>query len=502
MAQESRRTIENNNVSMDQILNFNDQYSDDMQHAIFDDDDITSLRDFTNPVQERRCNNIMIATILTLTVLCIFVAGESDHYIEKDRGSGIYSKDERPDSSRHSNLRPYGSDFDMQDGNFSDLDIDEYGLALDERNKGDTNEAIEDSRYSNKNGDGNDSVYQSFLPPYGSELKNKLDKNQQVTLTDKQESLSDEDQINKSFDKNENVDEGSETGQFIPSNDEEMANYELVEDVETEKFGDEKEGLFDGSASDYNKEEQSDYTKAKTNEIEKANGDEEVFGLSSNATNGSDGNEKTIEDLGESGKYDKDDVLTNENEGVRDDFDELAFNGDSEEGGGDDYDELGTISDEGKTEYPEFVVEKKEDPLYPDRNSPLYPYRQKEESSMAQELNTTIPESNIDGSSVGSQSYSNQQWEINATDYDDVIPQNDEYDQAEPETNEIIPHSNKTSNGISYASPDGSIIDEDSPTDVNESTTTTSVNLDASLKYKFGDVKNPFVPSLDIPFFW
>jgi hypothetical protein len=188
------RVIQSQNVPLEQIQNFNNEYADD----IFNDD-ITPLRDYTDPVEERRCNKIMIITICLMTSLCIFVAEGSSHYLEGGKRAWNAERDrhrypeDRSDSMYHSNLRPYGSDWDIGD----EIISSDYGSKVDESKGSKATEA--NSEISRDGGDedkaqydASDSIYNINLKPYEQNGENET-----ISSEDNHEDA-DEDEVEES----------------------------------------------------------------------------------------------------------------------------------------------------------------------------------------------------------------------------------------------------------------------------------------------------------------
>ena len=562
------RVIQSQNVPLEQIQNFNNEYADD----IFNDD-ITPLRDYTDPVEERRCNKIMIITICLMTSLCIFVAEGSSHYLEGGKRAWNAERDrhrypeDRSDSMYHSNLRPYGSDWDIGD----EIISSDYGSKVDESKGSKATEA--NSEISRDGGDedkaqydASDSIYNINLKPYEQNGDNET-----ISSEDNHEDA-DEDEVEES----EGQDQGgieqenssvsdTQSKEYIIEEDGQPDEGEHEEPKEEDKYEDESENSLD-EESNKDGEEAGDETKS----LDTGSDNEDQFG----PTDVSEENEDTaidessreseqpednikdqdiadddVEVEGE-GEGEGEDQVTPEGEdksveeavndqGVADDQGTPTEEGEenineegadsqkladgdiegvgedqgtpNEEGddnsveeatyyqdaaGGDVEDEGEPINEEGehnsmeedagnekaadsffdlrneekdhkidgdksnRTEYPEFVVQEKEDPLYPGKNSPLNPYRPKDTTTEVKNPNTKY-----NNTSMG----------------DD--------DQYQPSKHDLA--------GQSYHSDVKNTTQNDGYDSVP-----TSVTLDPSLKYKFGGIEQAFVPGVDIPFFW
>jgi hypothetical protein len=560
------RVIQSQNVPLEQIQNFNNEYADD----IFNDD-ITPLRDYTDPVEERRCNKIMIITICLMTSLCIFVAEGSSHYLEGGKRAWNAERDrhrypeDRSDSMYHSNLRPYGSDWDIGD----EIISSDYGSKVDESKGSKATEA--NSEISRDGGDedkaqydASDSIYNINLKPYEQNGDNET-----ISSEDNHEDA-DEDEVEES----EGQDQGgieqenssvsdTQSKEYIIEEDGQPDEGENEEPKEEDKYEDESENSLD-EESNKDGEEAGDETKS----LDTGSDNEDQFG----PTDVSEENEDTAidessreseqpednikdqdiadDDVEVEGEGEGEDQVTPEGEdksveeAVNDqdvaddqgtpteegeensneegaDSQKLA-DGDiegvgedqgtpNEEGddnsveeatyyqdaaGGDVEDEGEPINEEGEhnsmeedagnekaadsffdlrneekdhkidgdksngTEYPEFVVQEKEDPLYPGKNSPLNPYRPKDTTTEVKNPNTKY-----NNTSMG----------------DD--------DQYQPSKHDLA--------GQSYHSDVKNTTQNDGYDSVP-----TSVTLDPSLKYKFGGIEQAFVPGVDIPFFW
>ena len=562
------RVIQSQNVPLEQIQNFNNEYADD----IFNDD-ITPLRDYTDPVEERRCNKIMIITICLMTSLCIFVAEGSSHYLEGGKRAWNAERDrhrypeDRSDSMYHSNLRPYGSDWDIGD----EIISSDYGSKVDESKGSKATEA--NSEISRDGGDedkaqydASDSIYNINLKPYEQNGDNET-----ISSEDNHEDA-DEDEVEES----EGQDQGgieqenssvsdTQSKEYIIEEDGQPDEGEHEEPKEEDKYEDESENSLD-EESNKDGEEAGDETKS----LDTGSDNEDQFG----PTDVSEENEDTaidessreseqpednikdqdiadddVEVEGE-GEGEGEDQVTPEGEdksveeavndqGVADDQGTPTEEGEenineegadsqkladgdiegvgedqgtpNEEGddnsveeatyyqdaaGGDVEDEGEPINEEGEhnsmeedagnekaadsffdlrneekdhkidgdksngTEYPEFVVQEKEDPLYPGKNSPLNPYRPKDTTTEVKNPNTKY-----NNTSMG----------------DD--------DQYQPSKHDLA--------GQSYHSDVKNTTQNDGYDSVP-----TSVTLDPSLKYKFGGIEQAFVPGVDIPFFW
>jgi hypothetical protein len=562
------RVIQSQNVPLEQIQNFNNEYADD----IFNDD-ITPLRDYTDPVEERRCNKIMIITICLMTSLCIFVAEGSSHYLEGGKRAWNAERDrhrypeDRSDSMYHSNLRPYGSDWDIGD----EIISSDYGSKVDESKGSKATEA--NSEISRDGGDedkaqydASDSIYNINLKPYEQNGENET-----ISSEDNHEDA-DEDEVEES----EGQDQGgieqenssvsdTQSKEYIIEEDGQPDEGENEEPKEEDKYEDESENSLD-EESNKDGEEAGDETKS----LDTGSDNEDQFG----PTDVSEENEDTaidessreseqpednikdqdiadddveVEGEGEGEGEDQvtpegedksveeavndqdvaDDQGTPTEEGEENSNEEGAdsqklADGDiegvgedqgtpNEEGddnsveeatyyqdaaGGDVEDEGEPINEEGEhnsmeedagnekaadsffdlrneekdhkidgdksngTEYPEFVVQEKEDPLYPGKNSPLNPYRPKDTTTEVKNPNTKY-----NNTSMG----------------DD--------DQYQPSKHDLA--------GQSYHSDVKNTTQNDGYDSVP-----TSVTLDPSLKYKFGGIEQAFVPGVDIPFFW
>ena len=560
------RVIQSQNVPLEQIQNFNNEYADD----IFNDD-ITPLRDYTDPVEERRCNKIMIITICLMTSLCIFVAEGSSHYLEGGKRAWNAERDrhrypeDRSDSMYHSNLRPYGSDWDIGD----EIISSDYGSKVDESKGSKATEA--NSEISRDGGDedkaqydASDSIYNINLKPYEQNGDNET-----ISSEDNHEDA-DEDEVEES----EGQDQGgieqenssvsdTQSKEYIIEEDGQPDEGEHEEPKEEDKYEDESENSLD-EESNKDGEEAGDETKS----LDTGSDNEDQFG----PTDVSEENEDTAidessreseqpednikdqdiadDDVEVEGEGEGEDQVTPEGEdksveeavndqGVADDQGTPTEEGEenineegadsqkladgdiegvgedqgtpNEEGddnsveeatyyqdaaGGDVEDEGEPINEEGEhnsmeedagnekaadsffdlrneekdhkidgdksngTEYPEFVVQEKEDPLYPGKNSPLNPYRPKDTTTEVKNPNTKY-----NNTSMG----------------DD--------DQYQPSKHDLA--------GQSYHSDVKNTTQNDGYDSVP-----TSVTLDPSLKYKFGGIEQAFVPGVDIPFFW
>jgi len=142
------------------IQHFNDKYADDA----YDDIEVTAMRDNTDPVAERRCNAQMLITIFAMVVLTISLIADGPRpHLEV----GVKEKYYGSDSTYQSNLRPYGSEMRDDLGAEEPLEKD---TPWKDKPTLEVNEEVTSDIDKTEKGD----IYQSNLPPYGSELRDNL----------------------------------------------------------------------------------------------------------------------------------------------------------------------------------------------------------------------------------------------------------------------------------------------------------------------------------------
>ena len=158
-----------------------------------------------------------------------------------------------------------------------------------------------------------------------------------------------------------------------------------------------------------------------------------------------------------------------------------------------------------ETKEQEFIDQENEH-LYPDRNSPLNPYRPKDTSpanALPQPEKETETASETYGLPTGSNEYqqNNSVSNINndsVESYSATDPNNPNTSNAQ---NQIADSAINGDEEVSGTSPDANSIMTNEEEEEDDFTPP-PISIDPTLQYKFGGIEKNFVPGVDIPFFW
>ena len=398
--------------ALEKIQNFNEDYGDDAYDSIFRDE-VTSLRG-PEIVTEKRFNNKMIITVFALTIICLalITGGDLDR---ETPGKDRYPPDH--ESPYQSNLRPYGNE--LTDGN-----EDSAKLLVKEG---------EDNSEKGQNPPDSKSIYESNLRPYGSELINGNESNDEQPTEEGENSVAEE----HTMDDLESANDGEISGEEAKIEEVSALNTSTEDLKEEKKENDQNEkhdnrGFFDKL---FGKDSPSLSEDDRPIEEENDTGELDKFG----PYYGNEENEENIV----------------EDEDVQDEYQTHGDSGDqsSSHKGDDEETELGA-KEKDDTQYPEYLVEKKKDPMLDfDITNPLL-----------------SPSTSVDHT-------------------------HDVYDPF---------HKNK---GTPVQKEEGISAEKEnsqSPTvpPLSEDDVTDTIQPFRSLQYKFADIEKPFVPGIDVPFFW
>ena len=387
---------------MDQIQNFNESYGADDAYDSIFRNETPPLRAH-QAEEEKRCNTRMIVAVFTLAIVSFTFLSNADL---GGQNVGIDRYPPGDENIYQSNLRPYGSE-----------------LMDDEKN------------------------YQSNLRPYGSELMDTNQGHDEIHADEGSDIPSQESGIDTFT---------SETDNTIPVGEvsvEEGSTEYLLEDdevgeepqIETK----EKVGLFD---------------KLFKKDTPESNGEDQHVQEEVNSSNEDLFGSETNEDAEDTGE-EMDDNEGSQIPGDAENKEEVSSNADNPTSFTSD-EEIESNQEEIDTQYPEFVVEKKEDPMLgSDHTNPLYPYAQEDHTS-----STLIDHTHdvYDPFHKGHSTTVHQEGESQAG----IEDQNDQ-----PPSLPEVP-----------SSPEQDVTDTIQPY--------------ISLQYKFADIKKPYVPGIDVPFFW
>ena len=175
---EKSRTVGGQNVPLDQIQDFNDEFVDDDFTSIYNGE-IMPIRNYIDPVEERRCNNLMIVIISMMAFVCIILAEGRGHYLEGTKRAWNAQRDRlqnppspSPDPIYHGNLRPYGSDWDIPGEYQSGSSAGESQESQETANSGIAELAYNES----------DSVHENNLDSYGHDIEGEQNEDHQSTI--------------------------------------------------------------------------------------------------------------------------------------------------------------------------------------------------------------------------------------------------------------------------------------------------------------------------------
>lgn len=680
---EKSRTVGGQNVPLDQIQDFNDEFVDDDFTSIYNDE-IMPIRNYIDPVEERRCNNLMIVIISMMAFVCVILAEGRGHYLEGTKRAWNAQRDRlqnppspSPDPIYHGNLRPYGSDWDIPGEYQSGPSAGESQESQETANSGIAELAYNES----------DSVHENNLDSYGHDIEGEQNEDHQSTIVfanndeerlkldpsskdindvnlkpNETESEATDSTNNETmvFEQGSDIDFLEDGGEKVQTNssladsqsheyileeedakpddvskseeillnegqsEESYDNTSVTKTVNAGNFADEKsenqettehendldevggEGYY-GSTEFFNNQASND---SKENDIESPPS------LEDNSVPSVEGGEKSGDEVSENQKI-ADDFLNDRNKETKSDpgNESDQFKDEKEspfyptknstdntqneiesppslidslsnvEGGGESSGEVSEnqkladafLSDRnkepkndagnqsGQSEYPEFVVHKEDDPLYPSKNSPLNPYRPKD-------TETKEPEVQEETKAPSKASTDHQENQNQNKDQGDFLELDDPKKEVHPNFDDDFTkqhfkskndHGHSTDSqynskvqGASEIGKDSSIKEsepgESSPSDsvdgergflndddenppekdqeitapsdsvedkqgflnddeqeppekvqeMNFDEGVKSVDLDPSLKHKFSGIERDFVPGQDIPFFW